>query len=199
MTCPIWFSWFTWALKVYMWYSVIPSKTVCWNYSPHNPWFDIGTRSGLLPSEGSCKPETEVSVRINQKIMEASISLVTVADTKQDPIRFTLLALPPAAGRWIPSSRATPACVAIPPLLLFLKNISGLRFLNLRRCCTHGLRQGEGFFVSSINPAMFCRKICLMPGGFIFFPRTIWYLIGGLSTYFEKEVVHILFIHLPGI
>ena len=36
-------------------------------------------------------------------------------------ISITLLALPPAAGLWIPSSRATPAWVAIPPRLLFLQ------------------------------------------------------------------------------
>ena len=60
----------------------------------------------------------------------------------------------------IPSSRATPAWVAIPPLLLFLWWFTYL--LLLLRWQAYGLEQGDGFFVSSINPAMFLRnRLCM--------------------------------------
>merc|ERR1712102_30301 len=55
-----------------------------------------------------------------------------------------ILLLLPALGLMIPSSSATPAWVAIPPLLLF------------------GFKQGDGFLVSSIKPAMFFRnRLCM--------------------------------------
>ena len=64
-----------------------------------------------------------------------------------------------ACGLWIPSSRATPAWVAIPPLLLFLIIIT---FIHFWLIATYGFKQGEGFFVSSIKPAIFLRKrLCM--------------------------------------
>merc|ERR1719245_2153870 len=55
-----------------------------------------------------------------------------------------IIFMPEPDGRVMPSSRATPACVAIPP-----------RF-------ELGFKHGDGFLISSISPAMFFKnKLCM--------------------------------------
>ena len=69
----------------------------------------------------------------------------------------------PSCGLTSPNSRATPACVAIPPLLLFLKQtIIIIQTNNISHSKTHGFIQGEGFLVSSMRPDIFLRnKLCM--------------------------------------
>ena len=63
----------------------------------------------------------------------------------------------------MPSSSATPACVAMPPLLLFLHSKDMVIIVMVISIMgSHGFIQGLGFFVSSMRPDMFFRKrLCM--------------------------------------
>ena len=103
----------------------------------------------------------------------------------------------------MPSSRATPAWVAIPPLLLFLN-----QNINPWTCManSYGFKHGEGFLVSSIRPAMFLRnKLCmffssisrsLMPGWLSFCPRVIFRSISYLFNVYDWLLL--MRLHLDG-